>query len=163
MTAEGLSGDGFRGPDISVRDEWLDYNGHVTDSAYAVICALGNEALLDHLGVGADYFARTGCSTFTVESHLRYLAEVGHDATLSTVSVLVAADAKRLRMHTRVRYGDSEVLTGEYLFLHVDRSTSRVTPFPPDRAAVISAVLDEHAAVPRPPHLGLGVTTPAPE
>ena len=28
----------FIGPNISVRNEWLDYNGHVTDSAYAVMC-----------------------------------------------------------------------------------------------------------------------------
>ena len=34
---------GFRAPDIAVREEWLDYNGHVTDSAYAVICAAAND------------------------------------------------------------------------------------------------------------------------
>jgi len=30
---------------MPVREEWLDYNGHVTDSAYAVLCAAAKSAL----------------------------------------------------------------------------------------------------------------------
>ena len=33
---------GYRVDGLAVREEWLDYNGHVTDSAYAVICAAAN-------------------------------------------------------------------------------------------------------------------------
>jgi acyl-CoA thioesterase FadM len=147
----------FAGPRISVREDWLDYNGHVTDSAYAVICAEANEALLAHLGVSADYQAATGCTTFTVESHLRYLAEVGRGAVLRSEVLLVSADTKRLRTHATIFDGDTAVLTGEYLFLHVDQSTGRVSPFPPDRAEAIAAVVAEHAAHARPDHLGRGV------
>ncbi|MGZ4655219.1 thioesterase family protein [Oryzihumus sp.] len=128
---------GWRG---RVRPEWVDYNAHMADWAYGVVCAEANEAFLEHLGVSAAYRERTGCSTYTVESHLRYLAEVGPDAELRAESVLVDADAKRLRVRTSVFDGDgTQVLTGEYLFLHVDASLGKVVPFPPDRAAVIEA------------------------
>ena len=147
----------FTGPEIAVREEWLDYNGHVTDSAYAVICAEANEAFLEHLGISAAYQAGTGCTTYTVESHLRYLAEVGRGAVLRSEVLLVGADAKRLRTHTTVLEGDTPVLTGEYLFLHVDQGLGRVTPFPADRAAAIDVVRADHADLPRPDHLGRGV------
>lgn len=154
---------GHRVDGIAVREEWLDYNGHVTDSAYAVVCAAANEAFLAHVGVSADYRSRTGCTTYTVESHLRYLAEVGRGAVLHADVLPVDADPKRLRLHTTV-YDDAgtAVLTGEYLFLHVDQNQGRVTPFPDDRAAVIADEVARYADEPRPDHLGRGVAAPRP-
>lgn len=152
---------GHRVEDLAVREEWLDYNGHVTDSAYAVICAAANEAFLEHVGVSADYQARTGCTTYTVESHLRYVAEVGRGAVLQADVLPVDADAKRLRLHTTVWNGDEVVLTGEYLFLHVDQGEGRVTAFPDDRAQAIAAEVERYADVPRPDHLGRGVRPPS--
>lgn len=150
--------DGFAGWSGDVRDEWVDYNRHLTDWAYAVVCAQANEAFLDHLGLGADYRRRTGCTTYTVESQLRYLAEVRTGARLSARTVLVDSDAKRLRMHTTVLdEGGTEVLTGEYLFLHVDQGAGRVSAFPPDRAEIVERVRAAHASWPRPSYLGRGV------
>jgi acyl-CoA thioesterase FadM len=125
-----------------VRPEWVDYNGHLTDWAYSVVCSQANEAMLDALDLGAAYRARTGCAMYTVESHLRYLAEVAADAHLRAVTVVVEADAKRLRLGTSlVDDAGTEVLSAEHLYLHVDGATGRVTPFgdnrtsatPPDR------------------------------
>ena len=150
----------FIGPAIEVRDEWLDYNGHVTDSAYAVMCTAANEAFLEYLGVSADYLARTGCTTYTVEAHLRYLAEVAGGATITSETILVDADAKRLRIHTTLFDGETQVLTGEYLYLHMDQNAGRVAPFPQDRADVIEAVMASHSALDQPPHIGRGVGAP---
>ena len=146
-----------------VRDEWVDYNGHLADWAYSVVCAEANEVFLDHLGVSASYRERTGCTTYTVESHLRYLAEVRAGAVLRAETVLVGADAKRLRVHTAVLDEQGgEVLTGEYLFLHVDQAAGRVVPFPPDRAEAVERVRLAHAGWPRPPHLGVAIAVPPP-
>ena len=150
----------FAGPEIEVLDEWLDYNGHVTDSAYAVICARANEAFLNYLGLSADYLARTGCSTYTVESHLRYLAEVNRGAVLTSRSQLVHHDTKRLRVHTSVFEGAVEVLSGDYLYLHMDQSASKVAVFPEDRAAALANIKAAHDQVPHPAHLGRGVGAP---
>lgn len=153
----------FRGYRTAVRPEWLDYNGHMNDSAYAVVCTQANELLLDELGVGAAYRAATGCATYTVEAHLRYLGEVGPDAELHADTLLVAADNKRLRFHTTVfDENDAVVLTGEYMFLHMDQNAGRVAPFPPDRAEVVQSTLAAHRDLARPAHLGLGVGAPRP-
>ena len=150
----------FHAPPMPVREEWLDYNGHVTDSAYAVLCAEANEAYLEHLGVSADYLRRTGCTTYTVEAHLRFLAEVSRGQVVDADVLLVDCDAKRLRLHTTLRVGDVDVLTGEYLFLHVDQTAGGVAPFPPDRAAVLESEKAMHAEIERPAHLGRGVGAP---
>ncbi|MEO5653510.1 MAG: thioesterase family protein [Marmoricola sp.] len=145
-----------------VRPEWLDYNGHVNDSAYAVICTEANELLLEDLGLSETYRSSTGCSLYTVEAHLRYLGEVGPAAELRAETFVVEADSKRLRVHTTLYVADQAVLTGEHLYLHVDQSTGRVTPFPADRGEVVGSTLAAHAGLDRPPHLGLGVGAPRP-
>lgn len=158
MMNEFQPGSAFEGYCTGVSAEWLDYNGHMTDSAYAVVCSAANERVLDALGVGAAYREATGCAMYTVEAHLRYLQEVGRDAQLSAETLVVDADAKSLRLHTSIRHHDQALaLTGEYLFLHVDQSTGRTVPFPPDRGAEVQAALAAHGALERPAHLGLGV------
>lgn len=161
MMAEVQQGRPFADYRTGVRAEWLDYNGHMNDSAYAVVCTEANERLLDVLGVGAAYREATGCAMYTVEAHLRYLGEVGPDAELHAETLVVAADTKRLRVHTTVFDGDDAlVLTGEYMFLHVDQDTGQVAPFPPDRGAAVQAALAAHEVLERPAHLGLGVGAP---
>lgn len=125
-----MSGQAYDGFATGVRPEWLDYNGHLTDWAYAVVCSMANEALLDALDLGAGYRERTGCAMYTVEAHLQYVAEVGPDARLRARSAY-EADAKRLRVHT-VLLDDlgTEVLRAEHLYLHVDTGTGRVAAFP---------------------------------
>ena len=150
----------FQAPAMQVRDEWLDYNGHVTDSAYSVLCAAANEAYLEHLGISADYQRATGCTTYTVEAHLRYLAEVSRGQSVDAEVLLVDSDAKRLRLHTTLSVEGAPVLTGEYLFLHVDQNEGRVAPWPADRLAVLEVERAEHGVLPRPAHLGLGVAAP---
>ena len=150
----------FIGPEIAVRDEWLDYNGHVNDSAYAVMCTVANEAFLEFLGVSAEYHARTGCTTYTVEAHLRYLAEVKGGSTITSETILIDADTKRIRIHTTLLDRQTPVLTGEYLYLHMDQNLGRVAPFPPDRADVLAAVKSVHGALDLPTHIGRGVGAP---
>ena len=95
---------------------------------------------------------------YTVESHIRYLAEALRGDVIEAVSVLVSADAKRLRIHTMLRRDDGiPVATGEYLYLHVDQAVGSVTPMPPDRWAAVNALLSAHAALDRPGHLGRGI------
>jgi acyl-CoA thioesterase FadM len=129
-----------------VREEWLDYNGHMNDAYYALVCGEASEVLLDALGLGAAYQAATGCTTYTVESHIRYLAEARGGDVLRAVSVLVAADPKRLRVRHSISGPAGAVATGEYLYLHVNQASGRVEPMPADRWSVVEAVLATGAA-----------------
>jgi acyl-CoA thioesterase FadM len=141
-----------------VRGEWIDYNGHLNDAGYAVVLSEANEALLAHLGLSEDYRAGTGQAMYTVESHIRYLAEAKRGDVIHAASLLVSADSKRLRLHTVLCRDDgTPVATGEYLYLHVGTAAGGVTAMPPDRWAAVSALLSAHASLDRPGHIGRGI------
>lgn len=143
-----------------VGEEWIDYNGHLNDAGYAILLSEANEVLLADLGLSADYRAKTGRALYTVECHIRYLAECRLGDLVTATSILVSADAKRLRVHTTLARGDeTAVATGEHLYLHVDDALGRVTPMPPDRWAAVEALLAAHAGLDRPAHLGKGIAS----
>jgi acyl-CoA thioesterase FadM len=141
-----------------VRGEWIDYNGHLHDAGYAMVLSEANEALLAHLGLSEAYRVATGRAMYTVESHIRYLAEARQGDVIEAASLLVSADAKRMRVHTLLRRGEGvTIATGEYFYLHVDQAAGEVTAMPPDRWAVVAALLSAHASLERPAHLGRGI------
>ncbi|MDR2984559.1 MAG: thioesterase family protein [Nocardiopsaceae bacterium] len=148
----------FAGYQADVRQEWIDYNGHLHDASYAIVLSEANEVLLAALGLSEDYQARTGRAIYTVESHIRYLAESGGDDRLAAESFLVSADPKRLRVHTALTRRDGTVVaTGEHLYLHVDNELGRVIPMPSDQWGAVAATLAAHAALARPEYLGRGI------
>lgn len=150
----------FVGYRVAVDPVWLDYNGHMNDSAYGIVCTQANELFLDALGVSAHYREATGCTMYTAEAHLRFLGEVGVDGQLWAETLLLDAGGKKLRVHTTVYDDNVAVLTGEYMFLHVNQQLGRVVPFPPDRAIAIAAMLSAHRKLEQPIHAGLGIDAP---
>jgi acyl-CoA thioester hydrolase len=142
-----------------VRQEWLDYNGHLHDASYATVLSDAHELVFEHLGLSADYRVSHAASMFTVETHIRFLAECSEGQTLTASTTLVEADAKRMRLHSELFADDALAATGESLYVHVDTTTGRSAPLPDDRQNLVRAMLDQHAELPRPAHLGLGVGT----
>ena len=141
-----------------VREEWIDYNGHLNDAGYAILLSEANEVLLAELGLSVDYRARTGRAMYTVESHIRYLAECRLGDRLEAASLLVSADLKRMRVHTVLTRSDgTAVATGEHLYLHVDDAVGRVTEMPAGRWEAVEALLVSHADLHRPEYLGRGI------
>ena len=59
-----------------VRDEWIDYNGHLSEPYYVLVLGHATDAVMDTVGLGPAYRASTGASLFTVEAHIRYLDQV---------------------------------------------------------------------------------------
>jgi acyl-CoA thioesterase FadM len=144
-----------------VRSEWLDYNGHMHDASYGVVLSDANEELFAALGLSADYRDSAGASLYTVEYHIRYLAECSLGQILRATTILVAADAKKVRLYTELLDEDARLAaTGESLYLHVDAARGVTTPMPADRQQRVREMLEAHALVPRPAHLGQGVGAP---
>src|SRR5262249_24309292 len=128
------------------------------DAGNAIVLSEANEALHAYLGLSAGYQAETGRAMYTVESHIRYLAEAKRGDVIEAESLLVSADAKRMRLHTLLRRGDGvPVATGEYLYRPVDQAVGEVTAMPPDRWLAVDALLSTHAPLDRPGHLGRGI------
>jgi carnitine 3-dehydrogenase len=118
--------------------EWIDYNGHLTESRYLELLADTTDALLRRIGVDEQY-VESGSSYYTVETHIRHLGEGHADEQLYVATRLLGHDAKRLHLwHELFRRGDDALLaTGEHMLLHVDRGAGRTAPA---GAAVLEAL-----------------------
>jgi acyl-CoA thioester hydrolase len=128
-----------------IPSDFIDYNGHMNDAAYAQVLTEANELFLDRLGLSADYRDRTGCALYTVEMTIRFKREVSLDDELTAETLLASHDGKRVQLKTRLLAADGEpVATGETLYLHVDVEAGGVRSFPEDRAAALSEVQLAH-------------------
>lgn len=146
-----------------VREEWIDYNGHLHDACYAIVFSEANEVLFAELGLSEDYRVETDRAMYTVECHIRFLAESKRGDVLEASTIVVSADPKRMRLHTVLSRTDgTPIATGEFFYLHVDDAVGGVTAMPDDRWRGVESMLTAHASLPRPAHLGLGVGAPRP-
>src|SRR5580700_1643146 len=68
------SGEPLRLVETYVRAEWIDYNGHMTDSRYLQVFGDATDALFRYAGVDEGY-RRSGRAMYTVETHVSHKAE----------------------------------------------------------------------------------------
>lgn len=125
---------------VAVPEGWTDHYGHMNEGYYVVAASEASWALQAHLGIGTEYFDRTGCALVTVESHIRYLAEVQRGETLAFDSQVLAFDARRIHMAHLFRVGERACGSVECMWLHVDSRLSRSVPMPDEVQAALTAV-----------------------
>jgi acyl-CoA thioester hydrolase len=101
-------------------------------------------------------------STFTAEAHVRYIREIHLGDPVQISVYLLANDEKRLHTFEELRHATEGWLsaTSENMTLHMDMKARKVAPFPGDIRARIQAVVESHAAVPRPEGIGRTVAMP---
>jgi carnitine 3-dehydrogenase len=130
--AEPYAGDGQLAlHEAIVSPEWLDYNGHMTEYRYLQVLGDATDAVLRHLGIDAAYLQRRQ-SYYTVETHIRHLAEGHAGDRISVTTQLLGYDEKRLHLfHELRRVSDGIPLaSGEHMLLHVDTAAGRTAPAP---------------------------------
>jgi acyl-CoA thioester hydrolase len=147
----------------TVRPEWIDHNGHLNLAYYVVVFDHATDVLFDTLGVGLAYRRERNCSNFILETHTLYEREAAEGDGLRVVSHLVAADAKRLHFfHEMFHAGDGfRAAAQELISVHVDLASRRSAPFPPDREAVIRAMLRARAGMAAPDGVGRRIAMPS--
>jgi len=80
-----------------VRPEWIDYNGHMTDSRYLQVFGDATDALFRYAGVDDDY-RRSGRAMYTVETHVSHQAEARALEPLYVTTRVLEVDDKRVRL-----------------------------------------------------------------
>jgi acyl-CoA thioester hydrolase len=131
-----------------VLDEWIDYNGHLSEPYYVLVFGHATDAVMDHVGLGPDYREASHASLFTVEAHVRYLDQVSRGADLEVRSSVIGATGKLLWIWHELWVEDRLRATEEVLGVHVDTSTGRSAPLPDDvvrRADAVRVPVPEHA------------------
>ena len=152
-------GDGESAPLVhrgTVLREWIDYNGHLNLAYYMVAFDHGTDAFWDAFGLDDPYRARTGTSTYALESHVTYHREMREGDPFRITSLLLDFDAKRIHQFHRM-YHDTEhylAATNELLFINVDVERSRSTAFAADMLETLGKIRDAHRRLEVPPEAG---------
>lgn len=144
----------------TVRRQWIDYNGHMSEAFYVLVFGYTTDAFLDAVGLGQAYRSKQNVSAFTVEAHIRYLDQALQGEPLHVSALLTDCDAKKARIfHTMRRGRDGDVLaTEEVLLLHVDTSSEKVRPFDEGIAGQLRELAQKHTAYARPVDLGRAIS-----
>jgi acyl-CoA thioesterase FadM len=147
-----------------VEPEWVDYNAHMTESAYLTAAGWASDALFRYIGDDEAYRA-AGNSFYTVETHIHYIREVAVHEPLVFRTQILGVDAKRVHLVHLMHHGDDDGLlcTAEQMLVHVDMNAGRSAPILPDVAAALQAIAASHAALPVPPQVGSVMRLPTPK
>jgi carnitine 3-dehydrogenase len=142
--------------EAQVPSSFADYNGHMNEAAYLELGTRASDRLMEMLGADAAYIA-SGLSYFTVETDIRYLAEIEIGRRVTMTTQLLAGDGRKLHLLHRLWDGDdTPAATIETLLLHVDLATRRVVAPGEALAGRAAAMLAAHTAHPVPERLVLG-------
>jgi carnitine 3-dehydrogenase len=135
--------------DTYVRPEWIDYNGHMSDSRYLQVFGDATDALFRWAGVD-DAYRKTGRAMYTLESHVQHVAEAKALEPISVATQVVELDAKRVRLHHSLhrRRDEAVIATGTQLYIHVDTRGGHAAPFEPSVHERLEGLRGAHAASP---------------
>ena len=143
-----------------VRAEWADEGGALAPAYAVVIFDHAIDVLYEWIGLGPAYRIATGCSTFTLETHLSQDRPVPAGEDVLVRNRILAVDAKRMHIAQEMfRPGQgTRAAVMEQLSIHVDLQARRSAPFPPDRLGVIREAIGLLSTVPEPAGIGHAVS-----
>ena len=147
-----------------VLPEWIDSNQHMNVAYYVLAFDHGIDALWESFGITDDYINETQGSTFAVECHLTYVNELHEGDRYLITSQVLGYDEKRIHQFQRIYHADKGYLaaTAEWMNLHVNLGTRRVSPWPEPILAAIGEFATRQARQERPTQAGRQMSLKAP-
>ncbi|WP_182199742.1 thioesterase family protein [Paraliobacillus salinarum] len=141
-----------------VQHEWVDYNGHMNDAAYAKVFSLAVDAFIEYIGLDEQTRNTLGYSIFTLETHICYLREVLENQPIQIRLQLLDCDQKRLHvffeMQTEIDGASVVVATSEQMLMGMNMEEGRPSPFPQSVEKNISAIWNIHKHLKSPKQAG---------
>ena len=145
----------------SVQPEWVDYNGHMSESFFLLAFGDASDALFRYIGIDEAY-RNAGNSFYTVESHINYYREASSGEPLSFTTQLLGLDEKRLHFFHAMYHGETGELlcVTEQMLLHVDMNAAAACPIKPEVFEALSAIWQVHKDMLRPKQAGRQMAIP---
>ena len=146
--------------ETTVVGDWVDYNGHMNDAAYAVVFSRSVDALMDRVGLDAAARKRTGQSLFTLKMMLHYFKEAKEGDALTVSCQLLEHDDKRMRVWLDMTAsGGSVVAASEQLLISVAQGegSAHAVEWGFETKAALEALAKAQSGLPHPPRAGEGV------
>lgn len=139
--------------------DWLDYNGHMTESRYLHAFADASDRLMEIVGCDQAYIA-TGGSFFTAETHIRHIDETKLGSVIEVRTRVLMAEGKKMHLWHEMYAGDTLLATGEHILIHVSLETRRPAPFSPEIATNLKMISEAQAGLEAPEGAGRYVGQP---
>ena len=145
----------------TVQPEWVDYNGHMSESFFLLAFGDASDALFRYIGIDEAY-RDAGNSFYTVESHINYYREVSSGEPLGFTTQILGLDEKRLHFFHSMYHGETGDLlcVTEQMLLHVDMKAAGASPIKPAVFEALSAIWQAHQKMPRPKEAGRQMAVP---
>lgn len=139
---------------MTVRPEWIDFNGHLNMAYYNVLFDEAVDEIYPTLGFGLAY-QKTGFTTYVAEFHVCYLRELHVDDKVYATFHIIDCDEKKFHSYQELWHEDGWLAaTAEGLTLHVDQSGPKVAPMPEAIASKLATLKAAQAELPVPDRLG---------
>jgi acyl-CoA thioester hydrolase len=146
--------------EATVVSEWVDYNGHMNDAAYALVFSRAGDALMDRIGLDAAARKRTGQSLFTLQVMLHYFMEAKEGDALAVTCQLLEHDDKRMRVWLDMSTpGGDRLAASEQLLISValGEGATRAAPWAFETKAALDALAKAQSGLPYPAAAGAGI------
>ena len=144
--------------DLEVAPDWVDYNGHMNDAAYALVFSRAGDRWMERIALGPAEREATGYTLYTLQIMLHYLREVKQGAPLRVTAQLLEYDGKRARLWMELRspHDGPAVAATEQLYLSVRQA--RAVPWREESLSRLAEMAQAHAGLTLPPQAGKGIS-----
>ena len=127
---------------ITVKPEWIDYNGHMQDAYYGLVFSYAVDTFQDWVGFDAAYRTATDCTIYLVEEHKYFLSEVKESDPLAVQISVLGVSQKVFHLHCVMQSGGHDVAISELMEMHVcQKPTPKGAPIPLDIAARLNELI----------------------
>lgn len=147
-----------------VLPEWIDFNGHMTITAYLMSFSKAADAFFSHLGIDEQYHRASGSATYATDSHIRYLQECFEGDPILIEAQILNHDEKRVHLFQRMRNRDTGVAlaTEETIYSHFVHEQGspislRGVPFEAGVRARLEGLMKQHKKIPWPTEAGAAI------
>ncbi|MFZ4452791.1 thioesterase family protein [Salibacterium aidingense] len=138
-----------------VRSEWVDYNGHMNDAAYAAVFSLAVDELMQVIGLDKKGREAHAYTIYTLETHLSYLMEAKEGEDIRVTYQLLDHDAKRMHVYfVMTGSTEEELAVSEQMLMGINTETGRPDAFPADIRSNVEEIAAHHQEAETPARAG---------
>ena len=114
----------------TVKNDWIDYNGHMNMAYYVQCFEEASDFLLEHMDLGYRYALEEKKGVFVIKCEINYRKEINlHEDFVISLQELICK-GKKLIVGLKMLNADSETIADYHILnLNVDLQTKKSVPF----------------------------------
>ncbi|MEN1966627.1 thioesterase family protein [Lentibacillus sp. N15] len=146
-------------PTILIKDkvpkDWIDYNGHMNDAAYARAFSWSVDRFMKWIGITDDFREQTQYTIFTMENHICYLDEMNYGESFEIHMQVIDYDDKRVHLfYELIGENKKYAATCEQMLMGIDQTAGKAAPFPDAIFTRVKELAKQHTLEEKPKIVG---------